>query len=104
MKRVFLLPAVALSALATTAWAKPAPGAPATDTAKAPEPTDSLAREQLSDAAAKALSLYTVGDDVFAFSLTRAEDGTLVAQHYSHRSHSSHSSHSSHRSHYSSRW
>ncbi|WP_408904209.1 His-Xaa-Ser repeat protein HxsA2 [Pararoseomonas sp. SCSIO 73927] len=40
------------------------------------------------------------GDDLLGFLVTRAEDGTVVAQH---SSHVSHSSHSSHRSHYSSR-
>lgn len=44
---------------------------------------------------------YSVGDDLMAFTVTRAADGTLVAQH---RSHSSHSSHSSHASHASSRY
>ncbi|WP_206020287.1 His-Xaa-Ser repeat protein HxsA2 [Rhodovarius crocodyli] len=40
------------------------------------------------------------GDDLFGFLVTRAEDGTVIAQH---SSHVSHSSHASHRSHYSGR-
>lgn len=41
---------------------------------------------------------YSVGDDLMAFTVTQAADGTLVAQHHSHSSHSSHSSHASHAS------
>lgn len=100
MKRAFLFPLIALSALSAAAWAKPSATDASEEPARSPDETGGLARSQLSDAASKALSLYSLGDDVFAFSLERAEDGTLVAQH---RSHYSHQSHSSHRSHYSSR-
>jgi hypothetical protein len=48
--------------------------------------------------------LVPSGGDLFQFTLRRAVDGLLIAQHRSHYSHESHSSHSSHRSHYSSRY
>jgi hypothetical protein len=46
----------------------------------------------------------TVGNDLLGLIVTKAADGTVLAQHYSHYSHSSHASHSSHSSHYSSRY
>lgn len=40
----------------------------------------------------------SIGNNLLGLVVTKAADGTVVADHYSH---SSHSSHSSHRSHYS---
>ena len=38
-------------------------------------------------------TILSVGEDLLGFLVTRAEDGTVVAEHASHSSHSSHSSH-----------
>lgn len=40
--------------------------------------------------------IVSVGEDFLGFTVTKAADGTALAQHDSHYSHSSHSSHSSH--------
>lgn len=45
--------------------------------------------------------IVSLGEDLLGFTVTKAADGTVLADHYSHYSHSSHASHSSH---YSSRY
>jgi hypothetical protein len=44
--------------------------------------------------------VFTAGEDLLGMVVTRRQDGTVVAAHYSHVSHASHHSHHSH---YSSR-
>jgi hypothetical protein len=102
MKPKFLMPLLALTTLATEAFAKAPPASDANDHTANPV-KNALAATQLEEARAKGLVIYQAGDDAFAFTLVPAADGTLVAQHRSHYSHGSHSSHSSHSSHYSGR-
>jgi hypothetical protein len=45
--------------------------------------------------------VVSVGEDFLGFIVSTADDGTVLAQHYSHYSHASHASHASH---YSSRY
>jgi len=41
-------------------------------------------------------TFYKLGEDLMSLVTTKAADGTVVAQHYSHSSHASHESHASH--------
>ncbi len=41
-------------------------------------------------------TLVSAGEDFLGFIVTKASDGTVLAQHVSHYSHRSHASHSSH--------
>lgn len=96
-KRSFLVPLAALTALSTSALAK-------IDQAAPNDPSKNglldVASKAMQDAISKSLVVYQRGDDLFAMTLDRQADNTIVAGHRSHYSHSSHRSHSSH---YSSR-
>ncbi len=87
-KKVTLISlASALAAIVPTAQASvpTAPTAPEGD-AKASGDT-SLRRPN---------TFYNLGEDLMGLITSTAEDGTLIAQHYSHSSHASHVSHHSH--------
>jgi hypothetical protein len=41
-------------------------------------------------------TFYNLGEDLMGLVTSTAEDGTVIAEHYSHSSHASHQSHASH--------
>jgi len=93
-KKVVILPLAAAVASLT---------APAIETANAKAPESVKASEgvfETKPAGVQPNTFFAVGEDLLSLVVTKAADGTLLAQHYSHSSHASHSSHSSH---YSSR-
>jgi hypothetical protein len=96
-KRAFLVPLAALTALSTSALATIDSAA---STGSSKDGRIDVATKAMQDAISKSLVVYQRGEDLFALTLERQTDSTLVAQH---RSHSSHSSHRSHSSHFSSR-
>ena len=64
--------------------------------AKATNPNESGPPEAMQATGRTPNRVLSVGDDLLGFTVTKAADGTVLAQHESHYSHSSHSSHSSH--------
>jgi hypothetical protein len=91
--------ASALAALAGAAGLVPSPADAKVNTT---DRTDALKDERAEGPQPNVF--MTVGNDLLGLIVTKAADGTVLAQHYSHYSHSSHASHSSHSSHYSSRY
>jgi hypothetical protein len=79
--------ASALAAIAPTAQASLPTGSAAPEVAPKADPDASLGRPN---------AFYNFGEDLMGLVTSTAEDGTLVAQHYSHSSHASHASHASH--------
>ena len=96
--RKFLVPlAAAIAALTQNTNAAPSLTGPRGPT-ESLAPTVSQSTIQMPSAGESSELLVPVNGDLFKFVLRRAEDGVMVADHYSH---SSHRSHASHRSHYS---
>jgi hypothetical protein len=94
MKRHFvILPlATAVAALATTSRKSEAAASPMPPEPGAQERAEAATRP----ADQKPNVIFSSGEDLLGLIVTRAADGTVLAQHYSHYSHSSHSSHYSH--------
>jgi hypothetical protein len=66
-------------------------------TAQASLPTTTMTRETAAKDSDASLdrpnAFFNLGEDLMGLITSTAEDGTLVAQHYSHASHASHASH-----------
>jgi hypothetical protein len=96
MSKVILPIAAALAALSTAA---------ASDKASATAPQEADVTTTVPAAvpvrAGQPNMLVTAGEDLLGLVVSKNEDGTVVADHYSHVSHGSHGSHTSH---YSSRY
>ena len=79
--------ASALAAIAPSGQASVPPGTPALEAG--PKAADDSALGQPN-------AFYNLRGDLMGLITSTAEDGTLLAQHYSHSSHASHASHASH--------
>lgn len=97
MKQKFLVPALAISALAADAGASVGEGV-VTDASNAENSSQEIASNQLKHALPAMNATYEAGDNLFVLRLLKTQSGMLMAQHGSHSSHSSHGSHRSHQS------
>lgn len=94
MKQKFLLPALAISALAVDAGASVGE-TPVVGSNNPENTSQDIASSQLKQALPAMTATYMAGNDLFVLRLLKTQSGTLMAQHGSHSSHASHRSHQS---------